>query len=79
MFVTHDMRLVAKYAQRVIVLHDSRLVFEGTPSELFSNTDVLTKTKLSAPPVWYFTEQVIGRGLAQPEELSALIAEVRKG
>ncbi len=78
MFVTHDMRLVAKYAQRVIVLHDSRLVFEGSPNELFANTDVLEKTKLSAPPVWYFAEQAIGRGLAQPEELSALVAEVRK-
>jgi energy-coupling factor transport system ATP-binding protein len=79
MFVTHDMRLVAKYAQRVIVLHDSRVVFEGAPSELFANTDVLAKTKLNAPPVWYFTEQAIGSGLGQPEELGALVAEVRKG
>ena len=35
-FVTHDMDLVMKYASRAIVMQDGKVVFDGTPSELFS-------------------------------------------
>ena len=33
--ITHDMNLVNKYAQRVFLLEKGKMVFEGTPSELF--------------------------------------------
>ena len=33
--ITHDMDLVNQYAQKVFMLENGKLVFEGTPSELF--------------------------------------------
>ena len=33
--ITHDMDLVRRYTQRVLLLEKGKLVFEGTPSELF--------------------------------------------
>ena len=33
--ITHDMDLVNRYAQKVFLLEKGKLVFEGTPSELF--------------------------------------------
>lgn len=33
--ITHDMDLVRRYAQRVLLLEKGKLVFEGSPSELF--------------------------------------------
>ena len=33
--ITHDMNLVNKYAQKVFLLEKGKMVFEGTPSELF--------------------------------------------
>ena len=35
--ITHDMDLVYKYAQRVIVLKNGLLVYDGNPKELFEN------------------------------------------
>ena len=35
--VTHDMDLVLKYCQKVFVLKEGQLVFEGTPSDLFKD------------------------------------------
>ena len=35
-FVTHDMDLVMKYADRAIVMDDGRIVFDDTPAVLFS-------------------------------------------
>ena len=33
--ITHDMDLVNEYAQKIFMLENGKLVFEGTPSELF--------------------------------------------
>lgn len=35
--ITHDMDIVAKYAKRVIVLNQGKLVFDGTKEELFDH------------------------------------------
>lgn len=35
--VTHDMSLVTKYCDKVVVLNDGKIAFNGTPSELFGN------------------------------------------
>ena len=34
--ITHDMDLVRRYAQRVLLLEKGKLAFEGSPSELFN-------------------------------------------
>lgn len=40
--ITHDMNLVAKYAKRVIVLKDGKIVFDGKKEDLFSHPDFET-------------------------------------
>jgi energy-coupling factor transport system ATP-binding protein len=47
--VTHDMELVAKYAQRVLVLANGTLIFTGTPEEVFSNKPILKQAGLCSP------------------------------
>lgn len=37
LFITHDMRIVAEYADRVILLHEGEKVFDGSPREIFSS------------------------------------------
>ena len=37
--VTHDMDLVMKYTDNVIVLHDGEVLYQGKPHELFDNYD----------------------------------------
>jgi branched-chain amino acid transport system ATP-binding protein len=38
LFIEHDMKLVARFAQRISVLVAGRIVVEGTPAEIASNT-----------------------------------------
>lgn len=40
LFIEHDMKLVARFAQRISVLVDGRIVVEGTPAEIASNSYV---------------------------------------
>jgi len=49
--ITHDMFLVADYAERVIVLSKGQILLDGTPAEIFSRPDILEQTYLSPPQI----------------------------
>mgnify|MGYP002857427947 CR=1 FL=1 len=49
--ITHDMNVVRKYARRAIVLTDGRLVFSGTPQELFEGGQPVERWGLRRPAV----------------------------
>lgn len=47
--ISHDMDVVAEYSKRIIVLDDGKKVFDGTPYELFSDRELLSKHHLTIP------------------------------
>lgn len=49
--ITHDMRLVADYAQRLLLLRDGRIIADDTPSQLFDRPDLLATTGVHPPQV----------------------------
>ena len=75
-FITHDMRLVAEYADRCAVLAEGRIVYEGTPSELFDAPDVLAHAKLKAPPIHGFSRRLVGRSLLDTGALTRELKEI---
>jgi energy-coupling factor transport system ATP-binding protein len=75
LFITHDMRLVAEYADRCAVLSSGEIAFEGTPPELFSSADVLARSKLKAPPIHSFSQRLVGEALLDSQELTRRIKE----
>jgi energy-coupling factor transport system ATP-binding protein len=44
--ITHDMRLVEEYAERVVVMSEGQLRYDGDPAGLFHNEDVLKTANL---------------------------------
>ena len=48
--ITHDMRVVSEYADRVVGMADGKAVFSGTPAELFDDVR-LSSLGLVAPPL----------------------------
>ncbi len=49
--ITHDMDVVRRYAKRTIVLTDGKLVFDGTPKELFEGVTPVENWGLRRPLV----------------------------
>ena len=49
--ITHDMKLVAKYAKSVAVMLDGKIIYEGTVDELFENPQIMERAKLLRPPL----------------------------
>lgn len=78
-FITHDMRLVAEYVDRVAVLCDGRIIFDGTPSELFSAEEVLAKARLKPPSVHEFSPKLLGEPVLTTPEVVRRIKEVIGG
>lgn len=50
--VSHDMELVSRYADRVLVLIDGRIALDGSPGEAFSNEGLLARAHLSMPGLY---------------------------
>ena len=49
MIISHNMKLVAKVADRVVVMRNSRIIFQGTPKQVFVKRKLLMSTYLKPP------------------------------
>lgn len=56
--VTHDMRLVADYAHRAIAVASGRVIFDGKPTALFADSNLLRLAHLEQPPVFHLIEEL---------------------
>lgn len=61
LMITHDVRLVAEWADRALVLRAGEIAFDGTPIELFGNPDLLESSGLLAPPIYEVSRQLAAR------------------
>lgn len=59
--VTHDMDLVLKYCQKVFVLKEGQLVFEGTPSDLFKDGE--SNFSIEIPFLFQYANKLKNHGL----------------
>lgn len=60
---THDVDVVPYFAERVFVLHHGRLEADGSPEEIFSNSELLRKAHLRLPRVAEVFEMLQQEGL----------------
>lgn len=47
--ITHNLRLAAEYADRIIVFSNGTIVLDGTPSEVFEQEQILESASISLP------------------------------
>ena len=66
---THDMQLVAEWANRIIVLHEGRIVGDGDREAIFGSAKILDEVKIRPPQIFE---------LGQRLEKSALIYTVEE-
>ena len=81
--ITHYMEEAAQ-ADRVIVMNDGKVVMEGTPKEVFSQTDRLRSLRLDVPQAAELRDELVKAGLTLPEgiineeECAAMLYELLK-
>lgn len=50
-WVSHNMDIVAKYAKRIVVMNDGRIMIDGNPSEVFANHQQIADVGLVPPQI----------------------------
>lgn len=61
--VSHSMEDVAKYVQRMIVMNDGAVMYDGMPKEVFSHYRELEAIGLAAPQVTYLMRELKELGM----------------
>ncbi len=61
MMITHDMNLVADYAQHVVVMAEGRILFHGTPEAAFVQPNLLAEAHLTLPPLTELSKRLAAR------------------
>lgn len=74
--VSHSMEDVAKYVQRIIVMHEGSVMYDGTPREVFGHYRQLEEVGLAAPQVTYLMHELKEQGL--PADIEATTVEEAK-
>ena len=81
MIISHDMDFVARYADRVIVMTQGEVIMDGTPEEVFSNREVMTKAMIKPPQCYAVANHVREKDSSMPkirldaEKTAELLAE----
>lgn len=60
--VSHSMEDVARYVERIVVMNQGEVRFDGTPREVFGHYKELEEIGLAAPQVTYLMQELKERG-----------------
>ena len=82
LMITHDVRLVAEWADRAIALRGGGIAFDGTPEALFAQADLLKESALLPPPIFEVSkalakthpDRIAGPTLSIPDLIRSMIA-----
>jgi energy-coupling factor transport system ATP-binding protein len=83
LFITHDMALVAHYAQRVIVMKEGGVLLDGSPREVFRQEQLLAQAMIKPPQITQLSRRLDNLGfppdvLTVSEFLGCISPEVAK-
>ena len=71
--ITHDMKLVAEHAKRVVVISEGRVLLDSDPRGAFSDLEILRQSNLVPPAVTQLAHRLsafdVPRDVISPEEL----------
>ena len=63
LFSSHSMEDVAKYVDRLIVMNQGEVMYDGAPKEVFPHYKELEAVGLAAPQVTYLMHELKEKGL----------------
>lgn len=72
LLISHDMNLISRLVQRIVLLADGRIVFDGNKRELFQQTELLSQAGLPLPRVARLAATLYEKGWIESPELDSM-------
>ncbi len=78
--ISHDMDLIARYADRLVVMYEGRVLLDGPTREVFREAEALRKTFLAPPTATQLAAGLASEGMpADLLTVDELLARLEKG
>jgi len=63
LIVTHDMELIAEYANRLVVMMGGRILLEGSTKEVFAQSEILKQSSIKPPQITSLSQALTKYGV----------------
>lgn len=73
--VAHDMILLAEVVDRMLVMRDAELIMDGTPREVFADTEVMISTHITPPQITSLSLELL-TGTSRKDEVVLSVDEM---
>lgn len=70
--ITHDMNLVAKYSNKIMVMEKGEVVFYGSKSDFFRDFSTIRSSTLVLPDIYELAQILRERGICQVPQVSTV-------
>lgn len=67
--VSHSMEDVAKLVERIIVMHNGKIIFQGTPRDVFKEAETLESIGLGVPQISYLIRALREKGINLKDDI----------
>lgn len=66
---THDVNFVYRWAERVLVFSNGNIIFDGTPTEVFKNEEVVMAANLKKPILFDMYEVLVSKNIVSNDNI----------
>ena len=66
--ITHFMEEAVR-ADRVMIMHEGKILLDGTPAEVFSQGALIKSVNLDVPPIVELADELRALGISVPDEI----------
>lgn len=66
---THDVNFVYRWAERVLVFSKGNIIFDGTPTEIFKNEEVVKAANLKKPILFDMYEVLVSKNIVPNDNI----------
>jgi energy-coupling factor transport system ATP-binding protein len=78
LLITHNINIAARYAKRIIVMKNTRILTDGAPPEIFNQKEKLAEAGILAPQITRLSQELRARiplekDALTPEELASML------
>jgi len=79
LLITHNIGIAARYAKRIIVMKNGRILMDGQPPEIFGQKEELAEAGILAPQITRLSQELrahipLEKDAMTPEELASMLA-----
>jgi len=72
LLISHDMNLISRLTERIVLLSDGSILFDGNKHELFQKTELLSQAGLPLPRIVRLAAMLYKKGWIQSPELDSI-------